>query len=598
MARRRKRVPATAHPEPRRARAPQSRSENNAGLLSAGVTVLQLFLVIWILNPRTFFVGDSGVKYLQARILVANQWSGFAIPNPAPRIDPDASFSVLVPNQFGRRGRDADFYGAYSELFTVPVSICLKLFGMRGIYLIPILGCLGTMILTYRLSLRLAPRTAWLTPLWIGAGSPMLFYSVDLWEHTLATLLATTSLVVVVTALDTFSVWRFALAGAALGAAIAVREELYALLPAGVAVLIWVQPRQRLPAALAAVAGALAVLGPHWALKYAEVGHPAQLGFMRTLRGTLVGAPLASISAAIELVVPPAIWLIPLATAGLARWRITRASDARNQRWWCLLIAATVALWVSADAWWLVRTGNHPSDLLRTFPLTLFLFFFPTAKGASADARRVLHLILTVAAVFTAGMCLASTLNVELRHPQWGPRFLMPVLPLIAAAVAFTFEHSDEWTRRARLPPRLLAGVLAVLTLGSLAVQVQGLRRLHLGKQQYERLLAAIEKIDRRELIISDLSWFGAVGAPLLYERETLAVNVRDTGSLPALLPRLAAHGVVAFTFVTGSPLAEEHVQALAEAGWVETGRRLVPLWFHARLISYRRTITDGSGPR
>lgn len=589
MARRRKRQFATARPEPRPVQAPQLSSANKAGLLIAGVTALQLFLVIWILNPRTFFVGDSGVKYLQARILVANQWSGFAIPNPAPRIDPDASFSVLEPNQFKRRLREADYYGSYSELFTVPVSICLKLFGMRGIYLIAILATLGTMILTYRLALRVAPRTAWLTPLWIGAGSPMLFYSVDLWEHTLATLLATTSVVAAMTALETFAAWRFALAGAALGAAIAVREELYALLPAGLGILFWVQPRQRLPAALAALAGALATLGPHWALKYSEAGQPARIGVMRVMHGRLGTDPLSSISAALELIVPPAVWLLPLVAAGMARWWITRTSDAREQRGWCLLIAAAVALWVNADAWWLVRTGNHPSDLLRTFPLVLFLFFFPSAMGASADARRVLHVILAVAAVFTAGVCLAGILSVELRHPQWGPRYLMPVLPLLAVAVAFTFEHSGEWVRRTRLPGYLLAGVLAVLTLASLAVQAQGLRRLHLGKQQYERLLAAVEKIDRREPIISDLWWFGAVGAPLLYERETLAVNLKGTGSLAALLPRLTEHGVSAFTFVTGSTLGEEHVRALADAGWVETGRRLVPLWFHARLISYRR---------
>jgi hypothetical protein len=205
--------------------------------------------------------------------------------------------------------------------------------------------------------------------------------------------------------------------------------------------------------------------------------------------------------------------------------------------------------------------------------------------------------ILAVAAVFTAGVCLTSTLNPGLRHPQWGPRFLMPVFPLLAAAVAYAFEHRGEWTRRLALPAGVLPAVLAVATVASLGVQVQGLRQLYRGKQQYERLLAAIDTLDRGELIVSDIWWFGAVGAPVLYEREAVAVNVDGTGSLSALLQRLEERGVVAFTFVTGSPLAEDETRALFNGGWSEASRRIVPLWFHARLLSYRRKLADNGSP-
>ena len=53
---------------------------------------------------------------------------------------------------------------------------------------------------------------------------------------------------------------RYALAGLLLGVAIALREELYAMVAAGLVALAWVERRQRIAAGLAgALQGALAV---------------------------------------------------------------------------------------------------------------------------------------------------------------------------------------------------------------------------------------------------------------------------------------------------------------------------------------------------
>ena len=76
----------------------------------------------------------------------------------------------------------------------------------------------------------------------------MLFYSLDLWEHTLAMMFSTAAVYWFVVATSQEGLSRFALAGVALGAAGALREEMLCFVPALLIGLAWVDRRRRLPA--------------------------------------------------------------------------------------------------------------------------------------------------------------------------------------------------------------------------------------------------------------------------------------------------------------------------------------------------------------
>jgi hypothetical protein len=60
------------------------------------------------------------------------------VPDPAAAVDPEGRFSPFVVNQFGRRDSGTPWYGAYSEIFTIPVSLALAWLGLRGLYLVPL----------------------------------------------------------------------------------------------------------------------------------------------------------------------------------------------------------------------------------------------------------------------------------------------------------------------------------------------------------------------------------------------------------------------------------------------------------------------------
>ena len=569
-----------------------------AALIITAVTVAELVLIGTVLNPRTFFSGDAGVKYLQADALVRNRWHSLAVTEPGAAIDPESRFSALTSNQFARRGPSDPFYGAYSELFTVPVSVCLALFGLRGLYVVPLLAGVGTMILTYRLSARTAPRLAWLAPALIGACSPMFFYSVELWEHTLAVLCTTASVWLGVSATERSTAMRYALAGLLLGLGIAVREELYAMLVAGLVAVAWIERPRRIPAAFAAGVGALIGLVPHWLLKQIEVGRPARKSVMRVaeVAGVASVQPAEPLRAALWLIVPPwPVWVMTLALLIGVRAILPRLAP-RQRPPLAVGLAAAIAAWATVGAGSVWGKWQRPDALIEAYWPALFLLIagVPLASGR---AHREIRMLLAVSAVFAATICVAALLansTAPAGSEQWGPRYLLAAMPLLAAAIVFALERRREWAPRLGLPTGIVVATFCVLALAGLVVEGQGIRALRQAKLEYEQVVAATEAIDRQQVVVSDIWWFPMVVASIVQDRPVLAADVFTSGPTSDLLPILQTRGIRALTFVSSDGSSAAAAQALAAAGWTEVGRRAVRIWLEVRFVEYRR---DGDVP-
>ena len=581
------------------------RSARLAALVIAAIALLQLWLVCVVLNPRTFFANDSGVKYLQALTLAESGWRQWSLRAAADDLGLGERFSPLAGHQFLRRAPGAPRFGVYSELFTLPVSVSLALFGVRGLYVVPALASLGTMLLSYRLARRYAARTAWVAALLVGACSPMLFYSVDLWEHTLAAMFATAAIMWFVAGITDVALWRATAAGVALGAAIVVREELYCLAVGMVLALAWVDRRRRLRAALALAGGASLVVIPHWLLKWFEYGRPVrllvQVLFYRVLGVAPFGLPESarlagkrpSFDAAAALNVPlEAAWLLPLAAMIALRWWFPRA-DARLQKPLLVGLTAAAAVWAIADAAFLVHTWARPDAFVQAFPVALFLLFLPPPERQPNPLRGEIRILLTIAVLFAIlapSLAVFALSGAPLGGAQWGPRFLLPLCPLLAAVIVFAFERRAAWRQHVAGAPRLLAAAMGVLMLAGAVTQVQGLRQLRIAKLQYERLVQGTEELEPQSLVATDLWWFPTVIASVLDERPTVVVEAFGNGSLADLLPYLNQRSIGALTLVSGSGgLAERNAAALARAGWIETARQRVPIWLDVDFVSYRR---------
>ena len=106
-----------------------------------------------------------------------------------------------------------------------------KVMGFWGLYVVPLLAGLGTLWAAYLLALRagVAPRLAWATIPLLGLATPISIYSLLFFEHTLAALLVTLSLLsgVVVLRSERPTSRALWLNAACLAVAIYFRSELY-----------------------------------------------------------------------------------------------------------------------------------------------------------------------------------------------------------------------------------------------------------------------------------------------------------------------------------------------------------------------------------
>ncbi len=152
--------------------------------------VLAIYLAVLSSTPTTiFWSADEGAKYLQLQTLLA--WQGGATYRLAylgQRLDPTYRFYphhpiYPQPLPFGQ----VHFH--WPIWFPLLSVIPFKLFGVAGLYLIPLISGVLTAWLSGRLAHRFMPTIAPLTVIVVGLASPIFFYSLLFWEHTFVGLL-------------------------------------------------------------------------------------------------------------------------------------------------------------------------------------------------------------------------------------------------------------------------------------------------------------------------------------------------------------------------------------------------------------------------
>ncbi|MCJ7619716.1 MAG: hypothetical protein MUP64_05815, partial [Anaerolineae bacterium] len=192
----------------------------------AFVAVLYAGLAFIVLPKAAFFSSDEGLKLIQVQNFLRKGWSDFTIDYPGRWLDPDLSFVPInnpPPLMQGER-----IFAAYPVFFPLLATPLYSLLGYAGLYVIPVVSGLATVLVTWWLARLLGARGS-SSILVLGLCTPLLFYSLLFWDHTLGTLLATVALLLVIrTLLQRDRRWLLG-GGAILGVSIWARTELYAL---------------------------------------------------------------------------------------------------------------------------------------------------------------------------------------------------------------------------------------------------------------------------------------------------------------------------------------------------------------------------------
>ncbi|MDR7416583.1 MAG: hypothetical protein QN193_10465 [Armatimonadota bacterium] len=553
------------------------------GAVAAGAGVLVL-AGLSVSRHRAFWSPDSGLRFVQVEALVRQGYRRVSIPYPGAPFDPGARYLPFSGWFLVRR--EGELHILYPPYFPALASLPYQVVGFPGLLLLPLAGVVAVLGTTASLL------KTW-TPLAVPAilSTPLSIYGLLFWDHAPAVgLCAGATALVPAAGLEKRSVPAF-LAGVLAGLGLWLRTEMY-LFALALVLAAWQVFARRVAARI--VVGILVPALAVWALNLYLFGHP--LG----LKGeAAVGARVAEVRSAVGAVeewtkrrllvaydllvsteqphngehperIPLSLAVSSTVVAGsvLLFWGVR----SRDPIW--VLAGAVVAILGPLSA---AVTGQHLMGLLPTTPLVAIL-----SLAARSPLPEVRFPLLT-GALYTAAVLVSASVG----GLQWGPRYLLPAVPLFAwAGLAALVHQSPSWPRG----ERAVHAALGILIIGGLVVQSAGMAGIHASVRSLATLSGEVERRSA-PILVSGAEPVLRTLAPLYFRRVLLRVDGRE--ALRDLVRALSRHRVREWTYIpfTGPRFDREQIERWSEAErwrFQVVRDEVLPMVFVAEAREYR----------
>ena len=524
------------------------------------LAVAAVYLItLGCIEKRGFWVVDNAEKFLQLRAIAASGFTQWSIPWPGKSIDPGFDYNPL-PYAFSQV-KGGELYAVFSPLFAFVSSLPFRLFGFPGLYLIPLLASLLMLGGVARLATILGAGPAGRAAAILIAGicTPIWFYSVTFWEHTLAACFCVWA---VALHLDYRRGGRraHALAAAALAAcSVYWRDELYLFCLALLVTEVWFGPRRGL--VLLQLPVMLLCLVPLWLFQWWSIGEPFGFHIHRNLLASeglaahLAARPRAfynlllacgpNVGRSLAVSAPfliPFVWQPRLAERNFARAVPLFALAAAASS-----VTTLLGYWRAASP---IAWLDSANSLFNTTPILVLALLRRGERNGDDLARWLWTLALLY--TFLYGMA-APELATKGLH--WGNRYLFLLYPLFAAIAGWNLV---EWWRApaasrpgGRVAPWRRVAVFPALVV-AFAAQLYSVDLLH-RKQSFTRRLNAAMDQRPEPVVITDVPWAAAEMHEVFYDKPIFFV--RSQVQLEQLMGKLEARGVGSAAFVTqGTP--------------------------------------------
>lgn len=493
--------------------------------------VVEVLVAFLLFHRDAFWSPDSAIRFVQVESLLRDRYRDVAVPYPAASLDPSGQhFPIGSWFHFGREGR---YYLSYLPYFSMASAVLYGVSGPLGLLLIPMASGLGAVWITYAVLRARAPKVAEVGALVLGLSTPLLIYSAVFWDHSLAVLLSTGALALMGIGFDQERPARLPVlivAGGLLGLGFWVRNEMYLLALA--AVLAWVfasRPSVRIRGILAMGSGLAVPAIGLWLLNSRLLGSPLGWkghdlavtrvgGAVHAVAGNALGAWIGEkLGNAYYLLASPDFYAFsrPAVISGLALAILLVASGVffrigviRRS-----VSATTVGVIAGVVAGGLILSGRTAvSGLLPVAPFVV-LAFLP--GGASRWGR-----FLWATCVLYGAAVIATGTHGGL---QWGPRYLLPILPplgwLAAAGVARARSASHVW-------PVLRLGAATLLALSAL-IQVSGVDQVREAMTRNATINRWLEGISA-EIVVTPLQWLTLGAGPVYFHKDLMLVSTPE----------------------------------------------------------------------
>ena len=487
------------------------------------ITVLGFIAVIYIVllisSPGGFWIIDEGNKYLWAENFFDS--GSLELTDRAEAVSPGhGSFSP----PFSVEKENGSQTSVFSPLFLIIIAPLLKLGGLKLALLIPLVSTLLLLIAVKKLANRLDLPMDWYVLLVLGVGSPFLFYSITLWEHSLAILLFIGGILAGNSSrpglLSRMS------AGLLFAVSIYIRPEM-----AVFSLAVWIfLLKDRGKVFAGGLAGVLILMSINYLLTHNFL--PLQIVSNYGVRWAQLGFydwSLSRLDAIYALILQGShIWYISaiLITGFLAYLLLPGALKFILP---VSLLTIGIINWFDPDPF--IHIGERAS-LLYTSPLFLLILFSRQKQDTEKKLLRTIVLSFVLLLLFIP----------VVRGIHFGPRTLLPMIPLAAMLVTPYITRLKEESRIFQLDALLLV-ILVQLVITAWGVDMLFSRRAA-NIVRSERILA-----QSRNTILT-LQWWLPQEMPELYHKRNfyLADNLMD---FKMLLIDFYRKGVRFFTVLT-----------------------------------------------
>src|ERR1700687_4433276 len=543
---------------PERLSAAQSTAPIRRGwTILAALGVLAIYAISLSVLPRdVFWMHDEGAKYME---MLSVHWPGeprYVVPFPARRIDTRFEFlphPEIFPHPSIFPGGRLYIAFQSSIIFPFVSSVPFWLFGVTGIYLMPLLSGWGTAVVSGALMFRLHRHWAAFAVLLVGLATPVWFYSLVFWEHNIACLLAMLALYVVVVSPRWHAASVLAVS-VALITAVILRIEMLTVavstfLGWGVASLAAgappKAPAQRLPArwpfprwTLYLVLGVftiglLLLLDASLTTRHRKLLSLVPVRIESGVTG-LWNAPIAFVEILVHAAISegPTISDTVAIVVAIAVLVCGAAAFVRSARAEALLLLPSCGGVLGFSVFLLCTTEPYRS-LHGVFPVAPFLIVWPYALRRAWSTRDYTLLVLTHVALIgliTGLVAIAASYVAHGRLDvgmEWGQRYLLAIYPLLSILTLVSL-----WSYHASARPRWLkraftAAVVAMMITG-VALQVRGVTMLYETRQ---KLSAWNQALREKGPVIIDAWWLPTAVAVLFTEHEMF--YLRDRKNIP-----------------------------------------------------------------
>ncbi len=528
-----------------------------AGRWQTAVSILLLFAVVWgtgwwLQQSISIYVSDTGLRFIQIRELIATGWQTLAVSYPGRVFDPELNH---VPYYFAYSLVGDEIFLEITPFMPWLASWGNAVAGVAGMMLVPVMGGVLTAVAIYRLAqLSQLPHphlVMWLTIF----ATPMFFYSIEMWDHTLATAAAAWAVYWLVKGVYQAQKRWLLLAGMAVGLGLGQRPEMYmfALCLGGGFLLVNGRQWRLL---LVVVGGSLITAVPIWWWQYQMVGHPLGMALATHLLGygtapTLTaGVPdhpwflkMSRKLFVVEARDPHTFVASLLVAIGLVLFLL----NVRVEQWqrWGLWWSATAILLAGYGLFFVkTLTAYGLNGVLATFPLFVVTLLFVAREVDKRPLRIVYELVFSITLLFLVSMVLIWPAYGGL---QWSWRYALPFFPLALYLAFYNYQMLLWlWPDWRGLALRRLMVVLVVMTVMLQAAAFYMQVNRHRENGAVRDGVAALPV----EIVVTNGLYLPAEAASLT---DKIFLHVEDEADLPRLIGRFWEQGVTEFAVV---PLA------------------------------------------